>query len=105
MDCMDSLVSGYGEYHSTKGSSARIRHGNGFLQLGIELDQQHPHQLWQPALGAKFRCSRAFIGLSFLLYRAVLLFSTQSLRRKQYPIFSTCARPMDIIGIFTIHPL
>ena len=74
MDCMGSLVSGYRKRNSAESRAFGIRHRDGFLQLGIELDQQHPHQLWQPALGVKFRCSRAFICLSFLLYRVVLLF-------------------------------
>ena len=75
MDRMDSLVSSYRKRNSTESRALWVRHRNGFLQLGIELDQQHPHQLWQPALDSKFCCSRAFIGLSFLLYRIVLLFS------------------------------
>ena len=74
MDRMDSLVSSYRKRNSTESRALWVRHRNGFLQLGIELDQQHPHQLWQPALGFKFRRSRAFICLSFLLYCTVLLF-------------------------------
>ena len=81
MDCMGSLVSGYRKRNSAESRAFGIRHRDGFLQLGIELDQQHSYYLRQPASGCQLHGSGPFSRLSVFLYSTILLSNKKGLQR------------------------